>query len=79
VGTDKLLDDVVEDATIQFSKHATPNTISFMGRNGEPMMQISDTGFWVRGVKVEQGPTEAEEVYEAFKQWIAWLALTRQY
>jgi hypothetical protein len=31
------------------------------------MLKISPDGFWVRGVKVEQGPGEAKEVYEAFK------------
>jgi hypothetical protein len=30
------------------------------------MLKISPDGFWVRGVKVEQGPEEAKEVYEAF-------------
>jgi hypothetical protein len=30
------------------------------------MIRISKEGFYVRGVKVEQGPGEAEEVYKAF-------------
>jgi hypothetical protein len=37
--------------------------------NGEgpiEMIRISKEGFYVRGVKVEQGPGEAEEVYKAF-------------
>jgi hypothetical protein len=45
----------------------------------EPMLTISDKGFWVRGVKVEQGPDEAQQVYDAFLQWMAWSALNRQY
>lgn len=44
-----------------------------------PMLVISDKGFWVRGVKVEQGPNEANQVYQAFQQWLAWSALNRQY
>lgn len=31
------------------------------------MLKISEDGFWVRGVKVEQGPGEARAVYEAMK------------
>ena len=34
------------------------------------MLKISKDGFWVRGVKVEQGPGEAEEVYNAFKSYL---------
>lgn len=45
----------------------------------EPMLTISETDFYVRGVKVEQGPNEARQVYEAFQQWLTWCALTRQY
>jgi hypothetical protein len=30
------------------------------------MIRISKEGFYVRGIKVEQGPGEAEEVYKAF-------------
>jgi hypothetical protein len=45
----------------------------------EPMLVISEKGFWVRGVRVEQGPNEAEQVYQAFQQWLAWSALNRQY
>lgn len=34
--------------------------------NTEEMLRISPDGFWVRGVKIEQGPEEAKKVYEAF-------------
>lgn len=43
------------------------------------MLAISETGFYVRGVKVEQGPDEAKQVYEAFKEWLVWSSLNRRY
>lgn len=43
----------------------------------EEMLKVAVDGFYVRGVKVEQGPKEAEQVYEAFKQWLTWASLTR--
>jgi hypothetical protein len=45
----------------------------------DPMLVISEQGFWVRGVQVEQGPEEATQVYQAFQQWLSWSALNRQY
>ena len=36
----------------------------------EEMLKISADGFWVHGVKVEQGPEEAEAVYTAFKAFL---------
>jgi hypothetical protein len=33
----------------------------------------------VRGVKVEQDDTEAATVYNAFKAWMAWAQLNRDY
>lgn len=37
---------------------------------GVAILKIGKDGFWVRGVKVEQGPGEAEEVYNAFKSYL---------
>ncbi len=37
---------------------------------GEVALEISNGGFYVRGVKVEQGDGEAEAVYKAFKEWL---------
>ena len=58
-----------------------PNTIVFnttTGLDGE-MLRVSREGFWVRGVKVAQDEREAEIVYNAFREWMTWAALTRQY
>lgn len=53
-----------------------PNTIKcFAG--GVEMLRVAPDGFWVRGVKVEQDEHEAQAVYEAFKQWMAWNYLER--
>jgi len=41
------------------------------------MLRVSPDGFWVRGVKVEQGPDEAKAVYNAIKQIITWETVQR--
>ena len=46
---------------------------------GEEMLRVSPEGFWVRGVKVEQDDTEAATVYNAFKAWMSWAQLNRDY
>lgn len=63
-----------------YSFHDTQqtNTITCLA-GGTEMLKVGPDGFWVRGVKVEQGPNEAEEVYRAFKQWMEWQVLTRDY
>jgi hypothetical protein len=43
------------------------------------MLKITKTGFYVRGVKVEQDDREAETVYNAFCEWMVWTAMTRSY
>jgi hypothetical protein len=46
---------------------------------GEEMLRVSTEGFWVRGVKVEQDDREAETVYNAFKAWMSWAQLNKDY
>ena len=46
--------------------------------DGDEMLRVTREGFWVRGVRVEQDDREAETVYNAFKQWMAWAALTQR-
>ena len=41
------------------------------------VLRVGPEGFWVHGVKVEQGPNEAEAVYNAIKQMIMWDTLKR--
>ena len=45
-----------------------PPRFTFMGKGSmTPLLEIAQEGFYVRGVKVEQGPGEAQEVYDAFR------------
>jgi hypothetical protein len=62
----------------QFVNDPTPNTITCMA-NGAEMLRVTPDGFWVRGVRVEQGDKEAEAVYNAFKAWMSWAQLNRDY
>lgn len=41
------------------------------------MLKINPTGFYVRGILVSQDDTEAEQVYNSFKEWLAWQQLAR--
>jgi hypothetical protein len=43
------------------------------------MLKITRTGFYVRGKLVDQDDKEAEIVYNAFKEWMVYSALTRRY
>jgi hypothetical protein len=49
--------------------------ITFVNYNFEQsipddILKITEDGFYVRGVKVEQDEHEAELVYNAFKSWL---------
>ena len=45
-----------------------PPRFTFMGKGSmTPLLEIAQEGFYVRGVKVEQGPDEAQAVYDAFR------------
>jgi len=41
------------------------------------MLKVSPDGFYVRGVKLEQDDKEIKEVYNCFKEWLAWSTLNR--
>ena len=58
-----------------------PNSIIFnAGGDGmNEMIRISPEGFWVRGERVPQDDKEALIVYNAFKEFLTWNALTRRY
>jgi len=66
------------DVEYEFYKPNPDAGISMHVSNGDEMIRVTKDGFWVRGVKVEQDDREAETVYNAFKQWMAWAALTQQ-
>ena len=54
------------------------NTITCLA-GGEEMLRVSAEGFWVRGVKIEQDDKEAQSVYNAFKAWMTWAQLNKDY
>lgn len=57
-----------------------PNIIfNTSGTSNEPILRISEDGFWVRGVKIEQDENEAATVYKAFKRWMVEAELRRPY
>ena len=55
-----------------------PNTITCLAGAAE-MLRVSPEGFWVRGKKVEQDDNEAQVVYNAFKAWMTWAQLNKDY
>ena len=61
---------------------AQPNTLSFLVGGADDaveMLKITKEGFYVRGIKVEQDEKEALVVYNAFREWMTWSAITRRY
>jgi hypothetical protein len=66
------------DSEYTFRNTHNPNTIICMA-GGAEMLRVSPEGFWVRGVRVQQDDTEAETVYNAFKSWMSWAQLNRDY
>ena len=63
------------------SNEPEAHNITFFAGGDEPneMLKITRTGFYVRGKLVEQDDREAEIVYNAFKEWMVYSALTRKY
>jgi hypothetical protein len=41
------------------------------------MLRVAKDGFYVRGKKLKQDDKETEEVYNCFKEWLAWSTLNR--
>ena len=66
------------DVTYALPEPDPDAAITMMASGADEMIRVTKDGFWVRGVKVEQDEQEAETVYNAFKQWMAWAALTQQ-
>ena len=54
----------------------TNNSITLNAAQDE-MLRITADGFYVRGQRVPVDDKEAETVYLAFKQWLAWANLQR--
>ena len=58
--------------------HEPSNNITCLA-GGEEMLRVGPEGFWVRGVKVAQDDNEATTVYNAFKAWMSWAQLNKDY
>ena len=56
----------------------TPGSITLSATGNDEMLRVAADGFYVRGVRVPADAHEAETVYNAFKQWLAWANLQRQ-
>jgi hypothetical protein len=54
-----------------------PNSVVF-NTGSEEMLRVAKDGFYVRGVRVPADDKEAETVYQAFNQWLAWANLQRK-
>ena len=63
------------DVNVEFYKPDPDAGITMNAAGGDEMIRVTKNGFWVRGVKVDQDDQEAEIVYNAFKQWLAWANL----
>jgi hypothetical protein len=68
----------MSDSTYTFQNTHNPNTITCLA-GGAEMLRVSPEGFWVRGEKVDQDDTEAQAVYNAFKAWMTWAQLNKDY
>ena len=61
-----------------YTKARENNSIVCMA-GGAEMLRVSPAGFWVRGKQVVQDDNEAEAVYNAFKAWMTWAQLNKDY
>ena len=57
----------------------TPPTSIVLNGGSVEMLRVAKDGFYVRGEKVPVDDKEAETVYNAFLQWMSYMALTRNY
>ena len=66
------------DVIYQIREEIQDPAITMNAQGGDEMLRVTKDGFYVRGKKVEQDDKEAEIVYNAFKQWLAWANLQQQ-
>jgi hypothetical protein len=66
-----MLEDSTSTTQIKFSLGSEDDECEWI--------KITSDGFWVRGEKVPQDDKEAITVYNAFKEFLSWASITRQY
>jgi hypothetical protein len=59
-------------------KDNQPSNVTLISGTTE-MLRVAQDGFYVRGVKVETDENEAAAVYRAFKEFLIYHALTKEY
>ena len=59
-------------------KDNQPSNVTLISGTTE-MLRVAQDGFYVRGVKVEADENEAAAVYRAFKEFLIYHALTKEY
>ena len=80
LGTYSTADDVITIGNYEdwvFDAHENKHDDIVLTGGGEEMLRVDKDGFYVRGVKVNADAKEAEQVYKAFKEWLAWASLSR--
>ena len=70
-------DKTIPQQSVSF-RDPKPNIITCVA-GSEEMLRVGPDGFWVRGIQVPQDAQEAQAVYNAFKQWMAWTSLEGRY
>lgn len=66
-----------DDQNVEYKfREPEPNAITF-NTGVDEMIKVAPEGFYVRGKKIPVDDKEAETVYNAFKQWLAWANLQR--
>ena len=65
------------DVIYQLHEPKSGAAITMNAAGGDEMIRVTPDGFYVRGKKVPVDDREAETVYNAFKQWLAWAQLQR--
>ena len=68
----------VEELILKSVSAPPENNIVFHAGPAE-MLKVTEDGFYVRGVKIEADEKEAKEVFRAFKQFLVYHALTKEY
>ena len=63
--------------SISTPKEGTGANITFYTNTSE-ILKVAEDGFYVRGKKLEVDDNEARAVYNAFRQFLIWSALTRE-
>jgi hypothetical protein len=76
---DRVMEEMKKHSNWQTIRNGTdPNIITCLA-GGAEMLRVGPDGFWVRGQKVAQDDNEAQAVYNAFKAWMTWAQLDRDY